>query len=175
MKHLISTTAILLLSVVTWAQDYSYLRFDKADGTSQTMDVPGLKIVFDGSSAIVTSGSATTSLSLSSLSSMVFTNTASADTDTDTDTDITPDPETDDNEMTGITSLTTAATTVASGDRSITVTAEGGTPVTIYTAGGMLIARETIAGTGVHTFPVGAGGGMYIVRVGSKTTKIMVR
>lgn len=167
MKYLTSTTVALLLCAVAWAQDYSYLKFEKADGTSQTMDAMNLKIVYENGSAVVTVGSTKATLSLSSLATMVFTNTASTDSDTDTDAD--------DSTSTGITSLLATASTVAAGDHSIVVTAAGGTPVTIYSAGGMLIARETIAGSGVHTFSVGACGGMYIVKVGSKTTKIMVR
>lgn len=75
------------------------------------------------------------------------------------------------NTSSGITDVTVEGTAIVVGNGCVTITADDETAVAIYTTEGQLVASETVIGSAT----ISLARGMYIVRAGQKTMKVIVR
>lgn len=76
MKKLTMLLFLAAMAVSALADDYAYLSFADTDGSVQSFTAQGTEITFSGGNAIVTSGSASATIALSSLAGMSFSNDA---------------------------------------------------------------------------------------------------
>ncbi len=76
MKKTIITMLIALVALVSSAETYSYLKFTKANGSTVTCSVAGIKITYDNSNITVTNDEGTTTIALADVQDMYFTNEA---------------------------------------------------------------------------------------------------
>lgn len=135
------------------AANYDYLILKQTDGTETALSSASLKITFSNGNLVATSSEGTTTLSLSSLSTMQFSETGT----------------------TGIAEATTSQTAVSVAGRTVQVQAAEGTPVRIVNLSGMVVAEGVTANSGKQAFGGQLATGIYVVKVGEKTTKIQVR
>lgn len=133
--------------------DYDYLILKQTDGTVTALSSASLKITFSDGNLVATTSDGATTLPLSSLSTMQFSTTSTS----------------------GIANASVSQAAVSVSGRTVQVTAAEGTPVRIVNLSGMVIAEGVTASDGKQAFGNQLQSGIYIVKVGEKTTKIQVR
>lgn len=145
--------AAIMVAGAIQASSYDYLALRQTDGTVTTLACEGLCITFADGKLVATQGSQTTSLDLSSLNAMYFTSQG----------------------VTAIESASTASTAVKVSGRSVLVTANEGAEASLYRLDGVKIGSLVASGSGAETLGSNLQGGVYIVKVDGKTTKIIVK
>ncbi|MBB3703511.1 T9SS type A sorting domain-containing protein [Alloprevotella rava] len=152
MKRISILAAFLLLAAGAKAQTYSYLTFQQTDGTQKSLTANGLKITFSGNTLTATSAEGTTTLPLTGLSKMFFTS-----------------------EVSGVLNPTGGQTLVTIGESSISVLAPVGTTIRVYTTDGRLLTNFRKRWNGTEEICSGLERGLYLVSVGSVTSKVYIR
>ncbi len=152
MKRISILAAFLLLAVGAKAQTYSYLTFQQTDGTQKSLTANGLKITFSGNTLTATSAEGTTTLSLTNLTKMFFAS-----------------------EVSGVLNPTGGQTLVTIGEGSISVLAPVGTTIRVYTTDGRLLTNFRKRWNGTEEICSGLERGLYLVSVGSVTSKVYIR
>lgn len=152
MKRISILAAFLLLAVGAKAQTYSYLTFQQTDGTQKSLTANGLKITFSGNTLTATSAESTTTLPLTGLTKMFFAS-----------------------EVSGVLNPTGGQTLVTIGESSISVLAPVGTTIRVYTTGGRLLFNFRKRWSGTEEICSGLERGLYLVSVGSVTSKVYIR
>ena len=152
MKRFSILAAFLLLAAGAKAQTYSYLTFQQTDGTQKSLTANGLKITFSGNTLIATSAEGTTTLPLTGLTKMFFAS-----------------------EVSGVLNPTGGQTLVTIGEGSISVLAPVGITIRVYTTGGRLLANFRKRWSGTEEICSGLEHGLYLVSVGSVTSKVYIR
>lgn len=152
MKRISILAAFLLLAVGAKAQTYSYLTFQQTDGTQKSLTANGLKITFSGNTLTATSAEGTTTLPLTGLTKMFFAS-----------------------EVSGVLNPTGGQTLVTIGEGSISVLAPVGTTIRVYTTGGRLLTNFRKRWSGTEEICSGLERGLYLVSVGSVTSKVYIR
>jgi len=74
MKKTIITMLIALVAMFASAETYSYLKFTKANGTTVTCSVEGIKVTYDANNITVTNNEGTTTIALADVQDMYFSN-----------------------------------------------------------------------------------------------------
>lgn len=152
MKRISILAAFLLLAVDAKAQTYSYLTFQQTDGTQKSLTANGLKITFSGNTLTATSAEGTTTLPLTGLTKMFFAS-----------------------EVSGVLNPTGGQTLVTIGEGSISVLAPVGTTIRVYTTGGRLLTNFRKRWSDTEEICSGLEYGLYLVSVGSVTSKVYIR
>lgn len=152
MQRIFTLAAFLLLTMGAKAQTYSYLTFQHTDGTQKSLTANGLKITFSGNTLTATSMEGTTTLALTDLSKMFFTS-----------------------EVSGVLNPTDGQTLVTIGERSVSVSAPVGTTIRVYTTDGRLLTTFRKRWNGTEEICAGLERGLYLVSVGSVTSKVYIR
>ena len=74
MKKTIITMLIALVAMTISAETYNYLKFTKADNTTVTYSVDGLKLTYDNTNVTISNADGTATLPLAQVLNMEFTN-----------------------------------------------------------------------------------------------------
>lgn len=152
MKRFLTLLTALVLTLSVSAQTYSFLTVKTADGREKSLSLDGLKLTFDNGTLQAVNSAESASFSLSSLASMYFAVSA-----------------------TGIQAVTSdaAASTIDAG--RLTVDAPAGTPVKVYTVSGQLVGSYTKTTNGAEQLGSTLPHGVYVVRAGNSTSKLLAR
>lgn len=150
MKRLFFLMVALMLTLSASAQTYSYLTVKMNSGTEQSLKLDGLKLTFDGQDLKAVNSEESASFTLADLAKMYFSVNA-----------------------TGIDAVTTTAT--ASGFKAgrLIVNAPAGTTVSVYNVAGQLVGKYQKSVNGTEQLGSNFGHGVYIVRAGSNTSKLL--
>lgn len=143
---------LLTISATAMADDYAYLNVTQTDGGENSFTVSKIsKITFSSTNMIVTLTDGTTSeLPLASLNKMFFTD-----------------------ESTGIASLTTNGSQISLSDGTLHVNAPKGSVVSLYNMEGKMLRTVTAQGEDTQISVSGLTKGVYIIKVGNQSKKIM--
>lgn len=157
MKRKLTTIAVMLTAMTTaQAGDYAYIVFATADGTATYMTAEGTHITYgDGQMTAANDGDSAT-ISLSELSYMAFTNTVNGST-------------------TAISSLSASATAIIAGDGCVTVSGERNVSAHVSDLSGTTVAAGNTGSSGTCTLGKSLPRGIYIVTIGDKSAKIILR
>lgn len=152
MKRFLTLLSALLLTLSVSAQTYSYLTVKTSDGTEKSLSLDGLRLTFSNGSLQAVNTAEAASFSLSDLSSMYFSVNA-----------------------TGIQAVTSdvAASSILGG--RLTVDAPAGTVVKVYNVSGQLVGTYVKSASGAETLGGALAHGVYIVRAGSSTSKLLAQ
>lgn len=145
---------LMLAANITHAADYDYLVFQQSDGNKTSIASENLIITFsDGYLIATASDGTTTRLLLSGMDSMWFSATQA-----------------------GVVALScNADASVKLSDRILYITANRGDRYVVSNAAGMVISQGEASGMSDQAVSEQLTEGLYIVKVGSKSTKILVR
>lgn len=154
-KFLVLIATLFQMGLSAWADDYAYLVLHSTDGTEVCFDAQNLKITYSDGRLIATEASSPLVFDLSTLSYMVFASTAY--------------------DAAKVGSATGETSLVRAGEGSIVVNTQTDAAVRICAADGSMVAHGRVAGGETKTFGGGLRPGLYIVRIGSETTKIAVK
>ncbi len=152
MKKTLLSLALLTGWVGAGATDYTTLAFRHTDGTVSYMAADGLDMAFSGGSLVATNTDASLTMQLSTLEAMYFSTTT-----------------------TGISAATADGRRVRSGLGCIMVTGRAGDEVRVYDTAGTLRGKRTLSSSQPAAVTENLPSGVYIVRVGDETTKILVK
>lgn len=142
--------AALLLTLSVSAQTYSYLTVKMSNGTEQSLKLDGLKLTFDGSTLTAANSEETANFTLANLATMYFS--------------VNP---------TGIDAVTTPAAATSFKAGRLIVDAPAGTSVSVYNVAGQLVGKYNKATNGAEQLGSNFEHGVYIVRAGSNTSKLL--
>lgn len=156
MKRLRKTLLALFagLSTAAMADDYAYLTVEQQDGQTSFSVSEISTITFDAAYMNVKLSDGTTQqLPLSALSKMYFS----------------------DNGLSAISPASVRETQIRLLNGVVHVTAQPGTPITLYNIGGQVVQQMTAQGDDTQMNVGTLRQGVYIVKVGTTTKKIMNR
>ncbi len=152
MKKTLLSLALLTGWTEAGATDYTTMAFRHTDGTVTLMAADGLDMAFSGGNLIATSSGAASTMQLSTLEAMYFSSAT-----------------------TGISASTSGGRAVCSSFGSILVTGRAGDEVRVYDTAGTLRGKRTLQSAQPAAVTENLPAGVYIVRVGDETTKILVK
>jgi len=153
MRKLLIIAFMMSIGSVIKASNYDYLILKQTDGVVTALSSAQLKITFADGNLIASTSAGITTLPLSSLSSMQFSETAT----------------------TGINNLLTDKQSARVSGRTIYVSAAKGSRIVVVNMAGMVVAEAVADGNGEMAVGGQQMSGIYVVKVGEKTTKIQVR
>ncbi len=151
MKNLLLLAVFLLCCISLHAEEYQSLTFTNIDGSEITFPAIGTKITFNNGIITVVNGQETQTISLANVSSMHFTN-ASA-----------------------IRKVLSSDYAVNVSDHHLSVTSPKGTDITVTNALGMTVCHSISTNDGEQTVGGYLPSGVYIVKTGEQTLKVLVR
>ncbi len=150
MKRLLLFIVALVPCMLCQADDYDTFTFAKTDGTEVALPAIGLRITYANGKMTAVNGSQTATLSLADLSAMRFSTAAA-----------------------GIAGVTADNGVKVLGNQ-IMVAAPQGTIVQVVNLLGQTLCRQTASGSSEAVGGV-LMGGVYLVKVGQQTIKVLVR
>lgn len=151
--RILSFFVALLLATSVSAQRLDYLTFRLLNGNEQSLNISsGAVLTFANDKLITTCDGQTITIATSELGAIFFSA-----------------------ELTGINTLTTAAVHAQFLDGTLQVVAPAGTPVGIYNLDGRNVATLKKSTNGNERFTLPLHKGIYVVRVGEQTFKLLAQ
>lgn len=154
MKRIFLSLQCFALALAAGAQSLDYLTLQTTDGAQTSFPIDGLKLYVQGQQLLAKSGAAQTAFELAALQKMFFAATSTSGI--------------------GNGALAEAVSTEP-GENGLTVTAPRGAVVAVYAADGRLSARYVKTREGRETLGQSLAAGVYVVKVGEETFKVMAR
>ncbi len=153
MKKLLLTAFIVFFSIHSFAEGYDTLTFTKADGTEITLPAIGLKFTFDDGMIVITSGQSVQTIELANVNSMYFSNPSTSI----------------------YRSFLSSEYSVKVKNHQLFVTAPQATDITITSVSGVNVGRYVSNGNAEEAVGGWIPSGIYIVKTGEQTFKVVVR
>ena len=151
--RILSFFVALLLATSVSAQRLDYLTFRLLNGNEQSLNISsGAVLTFANDKLITTCDGQTITIATSDLGAIFFSA-----------------------ELTGINTLTTAAVHAQFLDGTLQVIAPAGTPVGVYNLDGRNVATLKKSTNGNERFTLPLYKGIYVVRVGEQTFKLLAQ
>jgi hypothetical protein len=150
----ILSLVVTLLAVTTLsAQRLDYLTFRLLNGNEQSLNIAqGALLTFSGDKLVVLADSKQTEFALADLNSLFFAT-----------------------EPTGINDVTSATVAAAFNNGNLQVTAPAGSIVKVYNLDGRSVATLQKSTNGNERFSLPLSKGVYVVRIGQQTFKLLAQ
>jgi len=151
-RRLLTTVCVLMAAFQVFATDYKYLTFQKKDGNESSLPLSGLKLSFNSGVLTTSQNGTKTTYEVIDLAKMYFSETATA-----------------------IQSVQNSHTAVSLQGSSLNINAPAGTLSRVFDASGKLVMSTTISSDGTPTHVDLLLPGIYVVKTGKQTLKILVK
>lgn len=135
-----------------WAQDYRYLTIQTTDGTESSHALDGLVLTFDAGNLLAARGGSQTTYAVSTLDKMFLSSAPTA-----------------------IRSAETGRTAVSLDRATLTIKAPAGTQARVFDSTGRMVMSTRIGTNGTAMSLGNLTPGIYIVKAGNQTSKILVK
>lgn len=151
-RRLLITVCVLMAAFQVFATDYKYLNIQKQDGDESSFLLNGLKLSFSGGVLTASQNGAKTTYEVADLAKMYFSET-----------------------QTAIQSVEKSHTAVSLQGSSLLIKAPAGTLSRVFDASGKLVMSTTISSDGTPSSVELLQPGIYLVKAGNQTLKILVK
>lgn len=135
-----------------WAQDYRYLTIQTTDATESSHALNGLVLTFDANNLRASQGGNQTTYALSTLDKMFLTSAPTA-----------------------IRSVEAGHTAVSLDRATLTIKAPSGTQARVFDSQGRIVMSTRIGSDGTAMSLGSLTPGIYVVKAGNQTSKILVK
>lgn len=155
MKKLLVLTMVLAACATVSAEDYTFLSFEKSDGSAVSLTAVGLTMTFSGQTVEATNATTgeSVTLSLADLSSMYFSSS----------------------KITTAISTARSNATVTTSRGRIYVSGAAGAHVQVVAMSGMVVSDTSLATDAITAVTPQLQNGVYIIKVDETATKILVK
>ena len=151
-RRLLTTVYVLMAALQVFATDYKYLTFQKKDGDESSLLLSGLKLSFNSGVLTASQSGTKTTYQVVDLAKMYFSETPTA-----------------------IQSLQNSRTAVSLQGSSLQINAPAGTLSRVFDASGKLVMSTTVSSDGTPAHVDLLLPGIYVVKAGKQTLKILVK
>ncbi|MCD8291231.1 MAG: DUF6383 domain-containing protein [Prevotella sp.] len=151
MKNLLLLAIILLCSICIHAEEYESFTFTETDGTEITLPAIGLRITFNNGMITAINGQETQTVSLVNVNSMHFSN------------------------ATAISKIFSSDYAVNVNNHQLFVTSPIGSDITVTNIMGMMVCHSVSTSDNEQAVGGWLPEGIYIVKTGERTLKVMVK